>query len=81
MTKEEKKMYADKKPVAVYGMSNWGGLEILDIVYGIEDYIISRFNFGEPDKTIHKTKINYSGDCPTFRVGGYTIPLNECMHC
>ena len=81
MNKDEKKLYADKKPIAVYGMSNWGGIEILDIEYGVDDYVISRFNFGEPDKTIHKTKITYGANHSTFRVGRYTIRLDECMRC
>jgi len=81
MTKEEKKMYADMRPIAVYGMSNWGGLEILRIEYGIEDYVISRFNFGEPEEKIHKSKINYGVNHNTFRVGRYTIRLDECMSC
>lgn len=79
MTKAERQMYVDKKPIAVYGISNWGGLEILDIEYGVDDYVISRFNFGEPEEVIHKTKINYNSNHPTFRVGRYLIRLDECM--
>ena len=44
------KKYAETKPIAVLGLGNWGGLEILDIEYGIEDYVIAAFNFGTRKK-------------------------------
>lgn len=79
MTKQEKLEYKDKKPIGVYCMSNCGGIEIMDIKYGIEDYVIWRFNFGEPQE-VHKSKI-YSGVRHTsFRTtAGYSIRLDECM--
>ena len=71
MTKQEKMQYADKKPIAVYPMSNWGGVEILDILYGIEDYVVARY-YG---KSYHKVKINGN----SFRIGRFTIRLDECL--
>lgn len=75
MTRQEKEHYKDKKPVAVYPMSNWGGIEILDILYGIEDYVVARY-YG---KTYHKVKINYNINHPSFRIGRFTIRLDECL--
>ena len=56
MTKQEIAQYQDKKPIAVYPMSNWGGIEIMDIINGIDDYVVWRYNYGSPDK-LHKTKV------------------------
>lgn len=78
MTKEEKAKYEDKRPVAVYPMSNWGGVEILDILYGIDDYVVARYNYGEPQE-LHKVKINYGAKYVTFRLGRQTIRLDDCM--
>lgn len=78
MTREEKKAYENKRPIAVYPMTNWGGLEILDIIYGIEDYVIARYNYGEPQE-LHRVKINYGVNHLSFRIGRYTFRLDECM--
>ena len=74
MTKVEMEQYRDKKPIAVYPMGNWGGVEILDIIHGIDDYVIARYNFGEPEKDkLHRVKIKYnkSGTPYIFLDGSY----------
>lgn len=79
MTKKEKQEYENKRPVGVYPMTNWGGIEILDILYGIEDYVVYRFNFGEPQE-LHRAKIRYGVNHSSFRTSaGYSIRLDECM--
>lgn len=79
MTKKEKKEYENKRPIGVYCLSNWGGIEILDILYGIDDYVVYRFNFGEPQE-LHRAKINYGVNHSSFRTSaGYSIRLDECM--
>lgn len=79
MTKQEKKEYENKRPIGVYCLSNWGGIEILDILYGIDDYVVYRFNFGEPQE-LHRAKINYGVNHSSFRTSaGYSIRLDECM--
>ena len=75
MNKTEKKAYESKQPIAVYTMSNWGGIEILDILYGIDDYVVARY-YG---KSYHKVKINYGVNHSSFRIGRLTIRLDECM--
>lgn len=79
MTKQEKEQYKDKRVIAVYPMSNWGGIEILDILYGIEDYVIYRFNFGEPQE-VHKAKIRYGVNHSSFKTcAGYSVRFDECL--
>lgn len=79
MTKEEKARYKDARPVAVYPMTNWGGIEIMDIIYGIDDCVVYRFNFGEP-KEVHKAKIRTGVNHDSFKtVAGYSVRLDECM--
>lgn len=77
MTKKEQEMYLEKKPIAVYPMTNWGGIEIMDILYGIDDKVVYRFNFGEPQEC-HVAKV--TGSHNRFRTtAGYSIRLDECM--
>ena len=76
MTKEEKAKYKDAKAVATYCLSNLGGIEILDILYGIDDYVVVRY-YGE---SYHRVKINYTMSGRSyFRIGAYRIYLDECM--
>ena len=82
MTRAEMREYKDKKPIAVYPMSNWGGVEILDIIYGIDDYVVARFNFGDGDvdNRMHRYKIKYNkSGIPFFSMGGNRVRLDECM--
>ena len=79
MTKQEMDSYESKKPCAVYPLGNWGGVEILDIEHGIEDYVICRYNFGEPEKKLHRVKIRYGVNTTYFRLDGYRIRMDECM--
>lgn len=79
MTNKENEVYRNKPVVAVYPLSNWGGIEILDILYGISDFVIYRFNFGEPQEA-HRAKIRYGANHSSFRTtAGYSIRLDECM--
>ena len=77
---KELEYYRNKKPIAVFPMSNWGGIEILDIRYDTEDYIIARYNFGEPEDTIHNVKVRHTNaGTPYFRIGDDYIRLDECL--
>lgn len=79
MTKQERAKYLDKKPVAVYPMNNYGGLEILDIENGYYDYAIVRYNFGIPEK-LHKVRVRISGRKRSFFIIYSTrIYLDECI--
>ena len=80
MTRCDMERYKDKTPIAVFPMSNWGGVEILDIEYGIDDYVVCRYNFGETEEKLHRLMIRTSNDGQTFFVlDSRTIYLDECM--
>ena len=73
------KQYANTTPIGIYGMSNWGGLEILDIQYGIDDYAIASFNFGtRQDIRRHKIQTAPSGRL-FIRKQGTRFYLDEVM--
>jgi hypothetical protein len=79
MTKQEKEMYLNKKAIAVYPMTNHGGIEILDIIPDIDDYVVYRFNFGTPEEA-HRSKIRYGSSVESFKTyAGYSIRLNDCV--
>jgi hypothetical protein len=79
MNKKEKMEYQEKRPIAVYPMTNFGGIEILDILYGIDDAVVYRWNFGEPSE-VHKSKIRYGAKHSSFKTSaGYSVRLDECM--
>lgn len=81
MTRTEQEIYKGVKDViAVYPMSNWGGIEIVAIDYEPDgEYVIYRFNFGEP-KEVHRAKIRYGAKHDSFKTcAGYSIRLDECM--
>jgi len=40
----------ERKPIATKGMSNFGGIEILEIKYGIEDKVLVADNYGTRSK-------------------------------
>ena len=68
-----------EKVIAVYGMSNFGGIEILDIQYGINDSVVYRYNFGTPQKA-RTARVQYTSKCePFFRSPSGRVYLNECM--
>ena len=78
MTLAEK--YAETKPVAVMGLSNWGGLEILDIISSEE--VIACFNYGSGRKSIRKHKVydgDKHGDKPYIRKFGTRYYLDDMM--
>ena len=79
MTKEEMKQYEDKKPIAVYPMNNFGGVEILDVLHGDNDYVIYRYNFSMPEETIHKTKVYYGPKRAYIRIGDATVNIDSCV--
>ena len=60
------KKYENTKSIGVYGLCNFGGIEILDILYGIDDYIVSCYNFGTGRQKIRKHKIYYCDNGRSF---------------
>ena len=55
-----KEMYKDKQSIATVCLCNWGGLEVLDVLYGIEDYLVTCFNYGDGRTSISRNKIYHT---------------------
>lgn len=81
LTKEQKAEYQKKEPVAVYGLSNFGGIAILDIIYDTDDYIVWYDSQIESEKRkIHISKIYYTSSDSYFMIyGSKRIKLSECL--
>lgn len=74
MTKAEKNNWREAETKAVYAFG-LVGLEIKEILYGIEDYIIYVYT---GDNSVHQSKLYY-GDRPYFRFYGHRVYADECM--
>lgn len=81
LNKEERMEYQKKEPIAIYDMSNFGGIVILDILYGIDDYIVWYDSQIETEKRkIHVSKIYYSENGAYFKpYGSMYVKLSECL--
>ena len=73
----KKEICQSNETVAYY--SGWGGIEIKEFEYGIEDYIYYVANAWYSPKTYHKSKVYYDSDIPYFKYNNHKIPLNECI--
>lgn len=66
------------KSIAYY--SGLSGLEIKEIEYGINDYVLCVSGAWCSKKQAHRVKINYTPRGYAYiRIHGYRIPLNECF--
>lgn len=78
MRKEEKQYYLEKEYVGYY--SGYSGIEIKDIQYGIEDYIIFVAGAWCSKKSVHRSKVYYApSGRDYFRYNGNRIYLDECL--
>lgn len=85
MKKAEKKYYLEKEYIGYY--SGYSGIEIKEIQYGIEEYIIFVAGAWCSGKSVHRRKVYYTvgmkspyGDArPYFRFGGSRVYLDECI--
>ena len=70
----------NNKPIAVMGLSNNYSIVILDIIYDINDYVISAFSDGENYSHKRKTRIFYDNDGRNYFVRyGIKYYLDEFM--
>ena len=76
MKKAEKLKYLEKEYIGYY--SGYSGIEIKDIQYGIEDYIIFVAGAWYGKKSVHKSKVHY-GKRDYFKYNGNRIYLDECL--
>lgn len=85
MTKQEKQYYLEKEYVGYY--SGYSGIEIKEIQYGIDDYIVFVAGAWCSNKSVHRSKVYYTvglkspyGDARAyFRYNGNRIYLDECI--
>lgn len=79
LTRQERKEYLEKRGIAGYTLSNFGGIEIKDIINGFDDYVVfTYYDFPE----VHIRKIYYTLGAEArcyFRFGSMRIYLDECM--
>ena len=50
----------DYKPAGVLTLCNFGGLAIMEIEYGIDDYVIVCDNYGDGYKNLTRNKLRYN---------------------
>lgn len=81
LSKEERTEYKKKELIALYGMSNFGGIAIIDILYDTDDYIVWYDSQIESEKRkIHISKIYYTSSDSYFMIyGSKRIKLSECL--
>ena len=75
--KESREILNNYEPLGVCTLSNFGGVTIYNIEYGIEDYVIYRW-FNEEILYKSKLKVNKEGES-VFRIGNIWYNLNEFM--
>ena len=72
--------YGDKKAIGVYVVCNWGGLEVLDVLYGIDDKLVTCFNFGDDRKHYRTVCVHTAADGrPYVNRYGVRYYLDEIM--
>ena len=78
MTKAEKKAIIEKEYFAYY--SGFGGVELKDIEWGIEDYITFVVGAWCSKPEAHRSKVYYSPNGRDYiRYNGIRIYLDECL--
>ena len=75
--KESREILNNYEPMGICTLSNFGGITIYNIEYGIEDYVIYRW-FNEEILYKSKLKVNKEGES-VFRIGNVWYNLNEFM--
>ena len=73
--KESREILNNYEPMGICTLSNFGGVTIYNIEYGIEDYVIYRW-FNEDRLYKSKLKVNKDGDY-VFRIRNVWYNLNE----
>ena len=73
--KESREILNNYEPMGICTLSNFGGVTIYNIEYGINDYVIYRW-FNEEILYKSKLKVNKEGES-IFRIGNTWYNLNE----
>lgn len=56
-----------------------GGVEVKDIQYGIEDYVVCLANAWNGKASAHRVKVNYAGNRSFIRVHNTRLYMDECI--
>ena len=76
------KTYENARAIGYYGMSNWGGLELLDIdaLKGENGAVVACFNWGTGRQNIrwHKIQVTASGR-PYIRKNGQRFYFDQIL--
>ena len=76
------KKYQQTTAIGMYPMCNFGELEILDIIYGIDDYAVACFNFSTGRQQIRRHKIQTTEGGRLFiRKQNIRYYFDEIMKC
>ena len=62
-------------------ISAYGGIEIKEIVYGIDDYVVFIAGAWGPNTSTHKRKIYYNSNGAYFIFAGQRFNFNEIVRC
>lgn len=73
MTKSEKQNYLNKDTIGYW--SDWGGVEVKGIEYGINDYVIIYIRL---KRSVHRVKVYY-GIREHIRIRGRRLYFDECL--
>ena len=77
MTMRQK--YASAKPFGVIPLSNWGGLEILEVESGYDAKVVAAFNFGEREQPRRYRQYENAEGRVFIKVGGVRYYLDEAL--
>lgn len=77
MTKKEKEAYINKKTIGYW--SALSGLEVKEIIHGIEDYCICVSGAWCGNYTVHKAIIHYETERPYIKIKGIRFHFDECI--
>lgn len=73
-------MGIDKKPIGVIGLTNNHTLIVEELVYGIDEYVVSYISNGDTKQRKTKSKIQYSRDGRAYFIkNGIKYYLDEVM--
>lgn len=74
-----KEMVMEKETVGY--ISACGGIEIKDIVYGIDDHVVFIAHAWGPNTSAHKRKIYYNSNGAYFIFNGTRYKFTEIVRC
>ena len=74
-----KEMVMEKETVGY--ISACGGIEIKEIVYGVDDHVVFIAHAWGANKSAHKRKIYYNSNGAYFIYNGLRFNFNEILRC